>query len=57
MVLWNFDLLRKNYGIMGETTLTLWTKLWYYGQTCGTIPSTKELRFTKEKKLVNYQKQ
>ena len=31
-------------------------KLWYYGQNYGTIPRTIELRFTKEKSMVDYQK-
>ena len=44
MLLWNFDLLWK------------WTKLWYYGQNYGTIPRTMDLRFTKEKNMVDYQK-
>ena len=44
MVLWNFDLLWKNYDTM-EKTMVLWTKQWYYG----TIPRTIELRFTKVK--------
>ena len=36
MVLWNFDLLRKNYGTMAknygtiEKTMVLWKKLGYY---------------------------
>ena len=41
MVLWNFDLLRKN--------MVLWKKLWYYGQNYGIILRTMELPFTKKK--------
>ena len=48
MVLWNFDLLWK--------TMVPWKKLWYYGQNYGTIRRTIELRFTKEKNMVDYQK-
>ena len=47
MVLWNFDLLWKNYGTM--------EKLWYYKQNYGTLPKTMEHQFTK-KKMVDYQK-
>ena len=42
MVLWNFDLQWKNNGTMGK-------ELWYYGNNCGTIPKTTEIRFIKEK--------
>ena len=35
MVVWNFDLLWKNYGIM--------EKIWYYGKNYATIPKTMEL--------------
>ena len=41
MVLWNFDLLRKNYGTM-EKTMVLWkrnivllTKLWFFTENYG----------------------
>ena len=37
--------------------MVLWTKLWYYGQNYGTIPRTMELRFTKEKNMLDYQQQ
>ena len=53
--LWNFDLLWKNYGTM-EKTMVLWTKLWYYGKNYGTISKTMELRFTKERNMVDNQK-
>ena len=36
--------------------MVLWKKLWYYGQNYGTILSTMELRFTKKKNMVDYQK-
>ena len=48
----------KNELIINYYTSTLWyygtliyyrKKLWYYGQNYGTIPSTMEFRFTKEK--------
>ena len=42
MVLWNFDLLWKNYGS---------TKKNY-----GTIPRTKEHRFPREKGIADFQK-
>ena len=48
MVLWNFDLIWKNYGTM-EKTMELERKLWYFGQNYGTIPKTMELQFMKGK--------
>ena len=46
-------------------TMVLWKKKWYYrktllwcyAKTYGTIPKTMKLRFTKEKDMVDYQKQ
>ena len=37
MVVWNFDILLKNYG-------TIEKKIWYYPKNYGTIPKTMELR-------------
>ena len=53
-ILQNFGTLKlwftmKNYGTM-DKTMVLWTKLWYY------ILRTMELRFTKKKVMVDYQK-
>ena len=39
-----------------EKNMLLCTKLRYYGQNYGTIPRTMELRFTKDKNIVDYQK-
>ena len=52
MVLWNFDLLWKNYGTM-EKTMVLWTKLWYYTENYGTsiYEEKKHVRLPKTKKL------
>ena len=33
---YDFDLLWKNYGTMGKTTV-LWKKLWYYTENYGTL--------------------
>ena len=48
MVLWNFNLLWK--------TMVLWAKIWYYGQNYGTILTTMDIRFMKEKKHGRLQK-
>ena len=56
MVLWNFDLLWKNYGSMEKTVvlwkkyMVPWIKLCYYRQNYGTRPKTTELQFTNGKK-------
>ena len=52
MVLWNFDLLWKNY-------MVLWKKLWYYGknyENYDTLDKTMELWFTMEKKSMAFWK-
>ena len=36
--------------------MVLWTKLWYYYKNYGTIPRPMELRFQKEKNMIDYQK-
>ena len=56
MILWNFDLLRKNYGSMEKKLWHFGQKIWYNGQNYDTIPRTMELRFTKEKHMVDYPK-
>ena len=58
MVLWNFDLLWKNYGTMAKT-MVLYRELWNYdlrrGKHCR-LPKTKKLSFINEKLKVIKQK-
>ena len=42
--------------VLWKKTMALWTKIWYNGQNYDTIPRTMELRFTKEKHMVDYPK-
>ena len=48
MVLWNFALPLKNYGTM--------EKIWYHGKNYGTIPINYGTSITKEKNMVDDQK-
>ena len=51
MVLWNFDLLWKNYGTM-KKSMVLWKKLWYYTENYGTLIYYGKNYGTMEKTMV-----